>query len=108
MAGLVTSICLAFPVVDALADGLEVCFVEDAVGDLHKHLHDTAVLRLAHAGAVANSTIAVITEWFRDWKSPLATQAREIIVPYLQAITALERAPEFRQPRGVPVKSASR
>ena len=33
MCGISTSACLAYPVVDALADGREVCFVEDAVGE---------------------------------------------------------------------------
>ncbi len=72
MAGIVTSVCLAYPVVDALAVGYEVSFIEDAVADIYRELHETAVLRLAHAGAVPNTTSAMISEWFRDWKSPLA------------------------------------
>jgi len=26
----------------------------------------------------------MISEWFRDWKSPLADSARKIFVPYLE------------------------
>jgi hypothetical protein len=51
------------------------------IADLYKVLHDNAVLRLAHAGAVPNNTVAMIAEWFRDWKSPLADLARKIFVP---------------------------
>jgi nicotinamidase-related amidase len=100
MGGIVTSVCLAYPAVDALADGYEVMFIEDAVADQYIELHDTAVLRLTHAGAVPNNTIAMITEWFRDWKSPLADSARKIIVPYLDEMAALRRAPEYHEPKG--------
>src|SRR5438093_333882 len=41
MAGIATSVCLAYPVVEALAAGYEVTFIEDAVGDSYKELHDT-------------------------------------------------------------------
>src|SRR6516164_7781640 len=54
MGGILTSVCLAYPVVSALADGYQVTFLEDAVGDIYREMHDTAVLRLAHAGAVPN------------------------------------------------------
>jgi nicotinamidase-related amidase len=85
MAGIVTSVCLAFAAVDALADGYEVAFVEDAVADATKEIHDTAVLRLAHAGAVPNTTVAMMAEWFRDWKSPHSDAARELWVPYKES-----------------------
>ena len=105
MAGIVTSVCLAYPVVDALADGYEVCFVEDAVGDVYKEMHDTAVLRLAHAGAIPNNTIALMAEWFRDWASPLAEPFRKIIVPYMDEMAALRRAPEYHEPHGIVTKA---
>ena len=46
-------------------------FIEDAVGDSSRQQHDTAVLRLAHAGAVPNTTVGMIAEWFLDWKLPV-------------------------------------
>ena len=104
MGGIVTAVCLAFPAIDALADGYEVSFIEDAVADSYRDLHDTAVLRLAHAGAVPRTTIAMISEWFRDWKSPLADPARKIFVPYLEQMAALRRVPEYHEPRGLTVK----
>jgi nicotinamidase-related amidase len=101
MAGIVTGVCLAFPAVHALADGYEVTFIEDAVGDATKELHRTAVLRLAHAGAVPNTTFAMICEWFHDWKSPLAGSARELLVPYLEQWAALKRDPEYHEVKGL-------
>ena len=80
---LYTEICLVYPVVDALADGYEVTFVVDAVGGLSQLAHRTAIERLAHAGAVPNTALALVTELFRDWKSPVADKARGIIKPYL-------------------------
>ena len=104
MGGIVTSVCLAYPAVDALADGYEVMFIEDASADQYLESHDTAVLRLAHAGAVPNNASAMIAEWFRDWKSPLADSARKIFVPYLEQMAALKRAPEYHEPRGPGVR----
>lgn len=86
---LYTEICLAYPVVDALADGYEAAFVVDAVGGLSQVAHRTAIERLAHAGAVPNTSLAVVTEFFRDWKSPVADKAREIIKPYLAEVQKL-------------------
>jgi nicotinamidase-related amidase len=79
---LYTEICLAFPVVDAMADGYEATFVVDAVGGLSQLAHRTAIERLAHAGAVPNTSLALVTELFRDWKSPVADKARELIKAY--------------------------
>jgi nicotinamidase-related amidase len=100
MCGISTSACLTYPVVSALADGYEVTFIEDAVGDTSKPQHDTAVLRLAHAGAVPNTTVGMIAEWFLDWKLPVANEWRKVAVPYYDEIAALQRAPEYQTPHG--------
>jgi len=80
---LYTEICLAFPVVDALKERKDVTFVVDAVGGMSQLAHRTAIERLAHAGAVPNTALALVTELFRDWKAPSADKAREIIKRYL-------------------------
>jgi nicotinamidase-related amidase len=105
MCGISTSACLTYPVVSALADGHEVTFIEDAVGDSSKQQHDTAVLRLAHAGAIPNTTVGMIAEWFLDWKLPVANEWRKVAVPYYDEIAALQRAPEFQTPHGFTVKA---
>ncbi len=80
---LYTEICLAFPVVDALKDGYEAAFIVDAVGGMSQLAHRTAIERLTAAGAVPSTSLAMVTELFRDWKSPVAGKAREIVKAYL-------------------------
>jgi nicotinamidase-related amidase len=101
MAGIVTSTCLTFPSISAIADGYEVAFVEDAVGDATREIHDAAVRRMVQAGGVPTTTIALMAEWFRDWRSPLAAAARELGVPYKEEWAALKRDPQFAVPRGL-------
>lgn len=75
---LYTEICLAFPVLDAIKENYDVSYVVDAVGGMSVLAHDTAITRLAHAGAVPNTTVALVTELFRDWKDPISDKAREV------------------------------
>ena len=82
-AALYTEICLAFPVIDAMRDGYDAMFVVDAVGGMSQLAHRTAIERLTAAGAVPNTSLALVTELFRDWKSPIADKAREVIKWYL-------------------------
>ena len=84
-----TEICLAFPVVEALKDGYDVAFVVDAVGGLSQVAHRTAVERLTHAGAVPTTAFATVTELFRDWASPVAGKAREILKAYQAELQGL-------------------
>jgi nicotinamidase-related amidase len=80
---LYTEICLAFPIIDAMRDGYEAMFVVDAVGGMSQLAHRTAVERLTAAGAVPNTSLALVTELFRDWKSALADKARDVIKWYM-------------------------
>ena len=105
MCGISTSACLTYPVVSALAEGWEVAFIEDAVGDSSKQQHETAVLRMAHAGAIPNTTVGMIAEWFLDWKLPVANEWRKVAVPYYDEIAALQRAPEYQTQHGFTAKA---
>jgi len=107
MGGILTSVCLAYPVVSALADGYEVTFIEDAVGDMYKEIHDTAVLRLAHAGAVPNTAKAMLTEWFRDLKSPAAASVKNVYSDYFGEIAPLKLTPQFQDPTALLLASAA-
>ena len=78
-----TEVCLAFAVIDALKAGYEAECVTDAVGSRSAIAHRTGVRRLSAAGAVPNTTLAVVMEWFRDWTGPLAEPAREVTLWYL-------------------------
>jgi nicotinamidase-related amidase len=84
IAGLHTEICQTFATVQALKDGYEVLYVTDAVGGRSQVAHRTAIERLAHAGAVPTSALAVTTELFRDWASPAAQAAQETIYWYFR------------------------
>ena len=88
--GLHTEICLTFAVVQALKDGYEGMFVADAVGGRSQCAHRTALGRMARAGAVPSTALAVVTELFRDWASPLADKAREVIYWYFAEVTKLK------------------
>src|SRR5580700_6631381 len=65
--GLHSEICLTFATVQALKNGYDVMFVTDAVGGRSQVSHRTGIERLAHAGAVPSTALAVNTELFRDW-----------------------------------------
>ena len=84
--GLHTEICLTFATIEALKAGYEAMFVTDAIGGRSQTAHRTAIERLEHAGAVPNTALAVLCESFRDWTSPLANKAREVIAWYFAAI----------------------
>jgi len=67
MAGLWTEICVAMPAIQAVAEGYEVYVVTDACGGVSAEAHDMAVRRMAAAGAVPITWMAVLGEWQRDW-----------------------------------------
>lgn len=87
-----TEICLTFATVQALKDGYDVMYVADAVGGRSQVAHRTAIDRLAHAGAVPTTALAVLTELFRDWKSPVAKQALEVIEWYFAEVPKVSKA----------------
>jgi len=102
MGGIATSVCLTYPVIEALNDGYEVTFIADAVGDVYKEAHDIAILRLTQAGAIPNTTVGIIAEWFRgDWKSPLAEPWKKLAVPYYDELAELKKNPHFLRPAGL-------
>src|SRR6478672_9306907 len=87
--GLHTEICLTFATVEALKDGYEVLYVTDAVGGRSQIAHRTGIERLAHAGAVPTTALAVVTELFREGASivgcDVTAEAAEATVEMVQA-----------------------
>jgi nicotinamidase-related amidase len=61
MAGLWTEVCLQMPVLSALADGYEVCFLTGASGGASREAHDMK------AGATPTTTWSYVSELQRDW-----------------------------------------
>ncbi|MBI3370518.1 MAG: hydrolase [Betaproteobacteria bacterium] len=66
-AGLWTEVCITMPVLEALKDGYEVYFVEDASGGTSQSAHGMAVQRMIQAGAVPITWQQYLLELQRDW-----------------------------------------
>jgi nicotinamidase-related amidase len=101
MAGIVTSVCLTYSALSALADGYQVAFIEDAVADITAEFHDFAVGRLANAGAAPSGTIAMISEWFRDWDPLLPDSATRLFMPTRERLAAPGRAHDHHETAGL-------
>lgn len=67
MAGVWTSVCVAFPALQAQADGYKVFAVMDASGDVSKMASDAAMLRMANAGIQPVTTNTILSETHRTW-----------------------------------------
>jgi nicotinamidase-related amidase len=74
IAGVWTSVCVAFPALQAKADGYKVYAVMDASGDPSEMASRTTLARLAQAGVVPVSTNAVFCELQRTWNRPDAAE----------------------------------
>jgi nicotinamidase-related amidase len=70
IAGVWTSVCVAFPALDAKAQGYNVHAVMDASGDPSVFVSQITMARLAQAGVVPTSTNAVLCEFQRRWRRP--------------------------------------
>ena len=67
-------------------------YVAEAVGGRSQVALRTAIERLAHAGAVPTTALAVVTELFRDWAGPLAGPAGDVICWYFREVPKLTNA----------------
>ncbi len=67
MTALWTEACLAFPALDALAEGYEVYVVADAVGGTSVQAHEAALRRIEQAGGKLISKTQLYCELQRDW-----------------------------------------
>jgi nicotinamidase-related amidase len=70
VAGVWTSVCVAFPALDAKAAGYNVYAVLDASGDPSEFTSRITMARLAQAGVVPTSANAVMCEFQRHWNRP--------------------------------------
>ncbi|MEM1048721.1 MAG: isochorismatase family protein [Pseudomonadota bacterium] len=62
ISGLATEVCAAFPALSALRDGYEVYVVIDACADFNPLITQVTTTRLAAAGAVVTTWVAVLAE----------------------------------------------
>lgn len=70
IAGVWTSVCVAFPALQAKADGYDVVVVMDASGDVSKLAADAAMTRMAAAGIAPVTTNTILSETHRTWNRP--------------------------------------
>ncbi len=71
IAGVVTEVCVAFPVLSALEEGYEVFVVTDASGTFNQTTRDAAWDRMSQAGAQLMTWFAVGGELHRDWRNDI-------------------------------------
>ncbi|WP_294329224.1 isochorismatase family protein [uncultured Sphingomonas sp.] len=67
MVALWTEVCLAFPALDALREGVDVYPVVDAVGGTSLVAHAAGLARIQQAGGRPISWIQLVCEFQRDW-----------------------------------------
>lgn len=62
ISGLATEVCAAFPALSAIRDGYEVYVVMDASSDFNDFITQVTMARLAAAGAIVTTWVAVLAE----------------------------------------------
>jgi nicotinamidase-related amidase len=98
IAGVWTSVCVAFPALQAKADGYKVYAVMDASGDPSEMASNVTLARLTQAGVVPVTTNVVLCEFQRTWNRPDAAQWGTLysdLVPNYRAVAeSYKRAQE--------------
>jgi nicotinamidase-related amidase len=83
MAATLTSVCLAFPSISAVAAGYKVYGVVDASGNWSQLATDLTIARIAQAGVVPIDTLAVVCELQRTWNRPDALEYANLFADYI-------------------------
>ena len=78
IAGTITSVCMAFPSISAVADGYKVFAVIDASGTYSKMAQEITLARVVQAGVVPMDTAAVASEIQRTWNREDAAEWAEV------------------------------
>jgi nicotinamidase-related amidase len=89
MAGVWTSVCVAFPALQAKADGYKVYAVMDASGDMSQMASDVTLARMTQAGVIPVTTNVVLCEFQRTWNRDDAAKWGELyaeLVPHYRAV----------------------
>jgi nicotinamidase-related amidase len=89
IAGTITSVCMAFPSISAVADGYKVFAVVDASGTYSKMAQEITLARVVQAGVVPMDTAAVASELQRSWNRDDALQWAEIYTKIFPAYQLL-------------------
>jgi nicotinamidase-related amidase len=71
IAGVVTEVCVAFPVLSAIEEGFEVFVVTDASGTFNELTRQSAWDRMSKAGAQLMTWFGTACELHRDWRNDI-------------------------------------
>lgn len=82
VAATLTSVCLAFPTICAVAAGYKVYTVIDACGNWSQMATDLTIARVVQAGAIPIDTVAVISELQQTWNRPDALEFANLYADY--------------------------
>jgi nicotinamidase-related amidase len=104
MAGVWTSVCVAFPALQAKAEGYNVYYVMDASGDVSQMASHATLARMTRAGIIPVTTNVVLCEFQRTWARPDAARwgalYSELVPNYRAVAESYQKAQEAaRQPR---------
>lgn len=105
LAGTLTSVCMAFPSISAVADGYKVYAVVDASGNWSKMATDLTVARIMQAGVIPIDTVAVISELQKTWNRPDAMEfanlyADHAMPEYRLLIESYDKAQAVQKTKG--------
>jgi nicotinamidase-related amidase len=83
IAGTLTSVCMAFPTLSALAAGYKVFNIIDASGNWSKMATEITLARCVQAGAMPIDTYAVLAEIMSTWNRADAMEFAAIMVDHI-------------------------
>ncbi len=78
IAGILTSVCVAFPALTAEAEGYNVYAVIDASGDVTPMASDVATTRMSTEGVKVTSTFGILSEIHQAWNAENAPTMAEV------------------------------
>lgn len=88
VAGLWTSMCMAFTAAHALIDGYEVYGLMDAAGDASVEAHEYGMQRMLQFGVVPTTWMPLVSEWMHDWSNPKAERLRSEVYGAFEPVLA--------------------
>jgi nicotinamidase-related amidase len=104
MAGVWTSVCVAFPALQAKADGYKVYAVMDASGDMSEMASNTTLARMTQGGIIPVTTNVVLCEVQRTWNRRDAAKWGALyseLVPHYHAVAeSYKKAQEVAEEAG--------
>src|SRR5919109_4748698 len=83
IAGTLTSVCMAFPTLSALAAGYKVFNIIDASGNWSKMATEITLARVVQAGAMPVDTFAVLGELMGTWNRADAMEFATVMVDHI-------------------------